>query len=66
VALQDFKITYRDGATQAVKASSHRTDGDWIVFYSGADQVLRVPGGDVQSISRADVPDRETPLPMIG
>jgi hypothetical protein len=65
VALQDFKVTYRDGATQTVPAAGHRAEGDWIVFYDGSGQVHRVPGGDVQSISRSDVPDRETPSPMI-
>lgn len=66
MALQEFKITYRDGSAQTVTAARHRTEGEWIVFYAaGNHQALRIPDGDVQSIAQAGVPDRETPSPMI-
>ena len=62
VALEDFKITFRDGSKQIVTADQHRAEGTWIVFYDNNNsQVLRVPGSDVQSVSRSNVSDREPP-----
>jgi hypothetical protein len=63
VARQEFKITYRDGATQTVPAEQHIADGkDWVLFTDEEGIVLRVPAADVQSIGRADLPDREGPF----
>lgn len=65
MALLQFKISYRDGATQTVEAKTHQAEGDWVCFYDDNGLVLRVPGRDVLSIARVGVPDRETPSPMI-
>jgi hypothetical protein len=66
MALQEFKITYRDRSTQTVTAAEHQAEGsDWIVFSDGLGQVLRVPAKDVLSIGRSDLADRETPAPHI-
>jgi len=56
--MHDFKITYRDGSTQTVKATDHQPQGDWIVFTDGLGIVLRVPSKDVLSIAREGVEDR--------
>ena len=56
--MHEFKITYRDGATQTVTAAQHKIEGGWIVFYDGGGQVHSVPSADVQSISRSGVADR--------
>jgi hypothetical protein len=60
--VQEFKITYRDGATQTVKAEQHIPQGEWVVFTDITGIVLRVPSKDVQSIARAGVEDRTEPF----
>jgi hypothetical protein len=62
--MHEFKITYRDGSTQTITAAEHRAEGDWIVFYDGSGQVLRVPSKDVLSIGRGDVAERVTAGPF--
>jgi hypothetical protein len=58
----EWKIDYKDGSTQTVKAATHRVeDHDWLVFRNGANIVLRVRNDEVASVSRGDVANRERP-----
>jgi hypothetical protein len=57
--LQEWKITYKDGATQKVSADKHGVYGDWVVFTAAGKDVLRIAGSQVKSVARADVPDAE-------
>jgi hypothetical protein len=68
VALKQYKITYKDGSTQMVSSTSPATQGSWLVFDDGTDEILRVPAADVESVSDPDqVPDRVPPgSPIIG
>ncbi len=61
MALLEYKITFRDGSTQQVTASRQGVSGNWLVFLDGSGEILRVPAADVESVSRADVADREKP-----
>jgi hypothetical protein len=65
MALEEYKIAYRDGSTQQVTAAQHAPQGEWVIFVDGDGLVLRVPAADVKSISRADIADRVTPGPVI-
>jgi hypothetical protein len=61
MALLDFKVTFKDGAIQKVKAVGPRVQGDWLVFADGSGELLCVPAKDVESVSREGVADREPP-----
>jgi hypothetical protein len=63
MALQTYKITFKDGSTQTVTSLSPGTSGDWLVFGDGSGEVLRVPAKDVESVSREGTPDRERRAP---
>lgn len=58
---QEYKITYRDGSTQKIKATLQLAQQPWLVFQDDRTEVLRVPATDIQSVRRADVADREPP-----
>ena len=66
MALQQFKIKFKDGATQTLTAAGVGVQGNWLVFSDGSGEVLRVPEKDVESVSRDDVPDREKRAPKVG
>lgn len=63
MALLDFKITFKDGSIQRVKAIGPRVQGDWLVFGDGSGENLRVPAKDVESVSRDGVAEREKRVP---
>lgn len=63
MALQTYKIKFKDGSTQIVTSGAPGVYGDWLVFADGTGEVLRVPEKDVESVSRDDVPDREKRAP---
>lgn len=65
MALQNFKITYRDGSTQIVRAAGYRPVSGMIIFYDHKSPVHSCHGSEVESISRVDVPDRERPGPFV-
>jgi len=57
----EYRITYRDGSTQLVKATQQLAQEPWLVFQDDYTEVLRIPAADIESVRRADVPDRERP-----
>jgi hypothetical protein len=63
MALLDLKITFKDGTTQKITAVGPRVDGDWLTFWDGTGEKLRVPAKDVESVSRDGVADREKHAP---
>lgn len=67
MALQEFKIIFKDGSTQTVTAGgSPVPQGGWLVFADGSGEVLRVHGDEVESISRPDVEPRQKPHKSVG
>ena len=65
MADMEYKVTYRDGATQTVTADSHGVYGDWVVFSADRKDVLRIAATEVRSVARSDVPDAAYPAPAI-
>jgi hypothetical protein len=61
VALQNYKIKFKNGATQMVTSGAPAASGTWLVFGDGSGEVLRVPAADVESVSRDGVAEREEP-----
>jgi hypothetical protein len=57
----EYKITYRDGSTQLVRASQQLAEHPWLVFNDDYTEVLRIQATDIESVRRTDVPDRERP-----
>lgn len=57
----EYKITYRDGSTQLVRASQQLAEDPWLVFNDDYTEVLRIQATDIESVRRTDVPDRERP-----
>jgi hypothetical protein len=57
----EYKITYRDGSTQIVRATQQLAQEPWLVFQDDYTEVLRIQADDIESVRRADVPDRERP-----
>jgi hypothetical protein len=57
----EYKITYRDGSTQKVRASQQLTQDTWLVFQDDYTEVLRIQAADIESVRRADVADRDRP-----
>lgn len=58
----EYKITYRDGSTQRVRASQQLAQEPWLVFQDDYTEVLRIQAADIESVRRADVADRERPV----
>jgi hypothetical protein len=59
MALQTYKIKFKDGSTQTVTSLSPGVSGNWLIFGDGSGEVLRVPEKDVESVGRDDTPERE-------
>jgi hypothetical protein len=58
--MRSYKIIFKDGTTQTVKAGSGpHAQGDWLVFSDGSGELLRVRAEDVESVIREGVPERE-------
>lgn len=57
----EYKITYRDGSTQIVRASQQLAEEPWLVFQDDYAEVLRIQAAEIESVRRADVADRERP-----
>jgi hypothetical protein len=58
----EYKITYRDGSTQEVRASQQLAQESWLVFQDEYTEVLRIQAAEIQSVRRADVADRTPPV----
>jgi hypothetical protein len=58
----EYKITYRDGSTQVVRASQQLVQEPWLVFQDDYTEVLRIQAADIESVRRADVADRKRPV----
>jgi hypothetical protein len=54
----EYKITYRDGSTQVVRAARQLAEDPWLVFHDEHAEVLRVQTTDIESVQRGDVSDR--------
>jgi hypothetical protein len=57
----EYKITYRDGSTQEVRASQQLAQEPWLVFQDDYTEVLRIQAAEIESVRRTDVADRERP-----
>jgi hypothetical protein len=55
--MHDFKIRYRDGRAQTVKADRTTPGGQFFVFERGGENVLYVAAADVESVGHADIED---------
>ena len=67
MAMQEFKITFKDGSTQDVTAGgAPQPQGEWLVFGDGIGEVLRVRGSEIESIGRPDVAPRQKPTKSVG
>lgn len=64
MALREFKIIFKGGATQTVEETTGPSvHGDWLTFADGGGEILRVRADDVESVSRPDVPERTKRAP---
>jgi hypothetical protein len=59
--IKDFKIVYRSGEVQFVKAMGYREAGSLTRFVATGESVLAVPTKDVLSISLPGVEERYMP-----
>ena len=49
-----YMIMYHSGKSEEVEADFYETNGtEWLVFYSGQVEVLRLAAADVASITKA-------------
>jgi hypothetical protein len=55
--MHDFKIRYRDGRTQVVKADRTAPVGEFFVFERGGENILYIAARDVESVGHTDIED---------
>jgi hypothetical protein len=61
--LVEYKIVYRSGEVQFIKAVTYQEVGSLTKFLAPGGPKLGVPTKDIQSISLPEVPDRYMPPP---
>jgi hypothetical protein len=65
--MNDYKIRYKDGRTQAIKADkySHAREEGLIYFSRGGEHIFTVAASTVESVGLVELPDPEHPDPII-
>lgn len=53
LTLNEFKITFRDGASRTIKAKAPKVYGTWLLFEDDVGEVLRIPIAEVMAVGRA-------------
>jgi hypothetical protein len=58
MSANEYKITYRDGATQTFATSGPQPQGEWLIFLDGIGEQIRVRAEEVESVIRVGTPER--------
>ena len=60
----EWKVRYKDGRVQKITAEKYVPVGDNHVFEADGVDIAVIDRKDVESVTRADVPDPESPGPV--
>jgi hypothetical protein len=61
----EWKVRYKDGRLQRIPAVSYTPAGENHIFEDNGEIVAVIDRKEVEGVTRADIPDPETPGPVI-